>query len=840
MSKAVLFELIQRSSSPIVVVKQMGDIVVFSKLFQDVILTKLPLESNFLEMMMHTTKVHPDFFGMFKNKEISEDITSSLVHIDDNTEVTLKSISPLIIDEEKFFIIFFEAIAEVNNDFVKCFISSQNLFIHAKTPSLVYGVEKNDIVSINISADKFLLDYKDEDEELSKEFIEIVESVISIARVGGIASKIANFDINGRTSEIKLETYVIDDDNKFFLVQFSNFALEHRADEILDIEKERLENLITVVPGVLFEFEVIDNKLKFTFVSEKVKEILGLSATHILKDSNLLFSRFDRIERVRLHYFFLRLSEKERRLKNEFTINDDNKKTKWVTIDWHEYYSDDKVFKGTGYLNDITDKKNFEKEEKQRKNRKQLKEYFSLLLLRQPTIPLILEDLAKSLVTKLNLQNSLIYLYNSSTQMLDFGAAYRSKKLEVKPKDYLKNISTELGVIGRVVRSQTAEIVNDTLTDGDYYSLDKPQFSEITVPVIFEGELIGIIDSDNSRHNYFTQEHLDILKDVADDLAVRLVQKKRQDDNLKFYSTLSSFYEGAKIFDWKINFKTNKLNNSGIDFIIDIIGINDKKEKISIYENPSSLFKYVLHHDAIILSDYVNSLRNNILKTDDLEFRIITNQGNLKWLKIFISNILLENDVVVGVEGTLKDISELKSLEHKNRGLESLLSSINVAQLQLERDYNFAKSLGLVGSALGISKAIISKFTIENDKLNYFDKYSWDSEAIVADKVGDDCYFSTLSNRKDSLELFEENYYIDISNIDLSDNQKAYLKKYKVKSLLGFLLKTPQGTWGAIYFIVKNNKRVWLDYEKNLLSGYASFIALKLQNIRLAEGYSKV
>ena len=50
------------------------------------------------------------------------------------------------------------------------------------------------------------------------------------------------------------------------------------------------------------------------------------------------------------------------------------------------------------------------------------------------------------------------------------------------------------GIVGKTAVEKKARITNDTSLSEDYITDDQWRFSEITIPIIHENELIGIID----------------------------------------------------------------------------------------------------------------------------------------------------------------------------------------------------------------------------------------------------------------------------------------------------------------------------------------------------------
>jgi LytS/YehU family sensor histidine kinase len=78
------------------------------------------------------------------------------------------------------------------------------------------------------------------------------------------------------------------------------------------------------------------------------------------------------------------------------------------------------------------------------------------------------------------------------------------------------------GIVGSVALTGKPEIVNDTTIDDRYIVDDVRRMSEITVPVISDGVVIGIIDSEHSKKNFYTDRHLQILTTISTLCAVKI------------------------------------------------------------------------------------------------------------------------------------------------------------------------------------------------------------------------------------------------------------------------------------------------------------------------------
>ncbi|MCK5907041.1 MAG: GAF domain-containing protein, partial [Flavobacteriales bacterium] len=373
-----------------------------------------------------------------------------------------------------------------------------------------------------------------------------------------------------------------------------------------------------------------------------------------------------------------------------------------------------------------------------------------------------------------------------------------------------------------VVKSQKSEIINYSSDDTDYYYIDKPSESEITVPIIFEGELLGIIDSEHIRSNFFSKEHLYLLEDIAEALAIRLVQKKRQDDNLKFHSTLSLLYNQGKIFDFNFDLKTKKINDSCIDNIIYLIGINDTSKKIEIYNDSTILLDYVLRYDVDKLSIIEENLENSVIKTKEITFRIITELGFIKWLKMTVSNFNKnKTGKILSIDGTIQDITNIKKLESKSKGLENLQSSVELSKKQLETNGDITKTISLVGHTINVSEIIISKFDA-NQKNKLINHIKWTNNKADIENNSGECFTSKLTNFEEKLK---SNLTIEIP--DFEENSIDEL--VNINSFISIPIKTSDGLWGAITFIEKNKKREWKDYEKSLLIVYSNLVSIYIE-----------
>ncbi|KAF3233542.1 hypothetical protein TWF192_002118 [Orbilia oligospora] len=71
------------------------------------------------------------------------------------------------------------------------------------------------------------------------------------------------------------------------------------------------------------------------------------------------------------------------------------------------------------------------------------------------------------------------------------------------------------GVCGRAARTAETQIVDDVHSDVSHVACDSSTKSEIVVPILFNGEVVGVIDIDCEEEKGFTGEDREALERIA-------------------------------------------------------------------------------------------------------------------------------------------------------------------------------------------------------------------------------------------------------------------------------------------------------------------------------------
>lgn len=141
--------------------------------------------------------------------------------------------------------------------------------------------------------------------------------------------------------------------------------------------------------------------------------------------------------------------------------------------------------------------------------------YFATSLLTQTTIEEVLWDVVRNCISRLNFVDCVIYWLDEERGVLLQKAAYGPKSPGSYRIEQPIEIALGQGIVGSVALSGKAERIGDTSDDSRYIQDDCARLSEITVPILLDGRVLGVIDAEHPELDFFKPRHLKILNTVA-------------------------------------------------------------------------------------------------------------------------------------------------------------------------------------------------------------------------------------------------------------------------------------------------------------------------------------
>ncbi|MFN2423483.1 MAG: GAF domain-containing protein, partial [Cryomorphaceae bacterium] len=156
------------------------------------------------------------------------------------------------------------------------------------------------------------------------------------------------------------------------------------------------------------------------------------------------------------------------------------------------------------------------------KNYFEVQAAFAEALLKAESVEDVVWSIVKQAVSKLGYDDCVVYLLGDDGKTLVQKAAHGPKN--PRETDLKNPIVLELGegISGDVAITKVGEIVKDTSKDPRYVVDNEVRLSEIAVPILDDGIVIGIIDSEHRSKNFYSSEDLSILTAIASMAATKI------------------------------------------------------------------------------------------------------------------------------------------------------------------------------------------------------------------------------------------------------------------------------------------------------------------------------
>ncbi len=240
--------------------------------------------------------------------------------------------------------------------------------------------------------------------------------------------------------------------------------------------------------------------------------------------------------------------------------------------------------------------------------------YFASSMYEQTTTDEILWNVAKNCISRLKFIDCVIYLKDEGRSVLIQKAAWGPKTSDENKIVNPMEIPVGKGIVGSVANTGRAEIISNTSKDERYIVDDERRLSEIAVPIIYNGEVLGIIDSEHYKKNFFTQRHLSILTTIASLCANKIVrvraEQEKQQAQLELLNHQRKIAE-AQLKSLRLQMNPHFLFNS-LNSIQQMILAGDESNATIYLSKFSRLLRMVLSHsdrERVTLKEELETLK---------------------------------------------------------------------------------------------------------------------------------------------------------------------------------------------------------------------------------------
>lgn len=228
--------------------------------------------------------------------------------------------------------------------------------------------------------------------------------------------------------------------------------------------------------------------------------------------------------------------------------------------------------------------------------------YFSTSLFDKNKLEDVLWDIAENCISKLHLEDCVIYVLDSSKGVLIQKAAYGNKNQGERKILSPIEINLGFGIVGQVASSGNYECIHSVANDDRYIVDDISRRSELAVPIFVYDQVVGVLDSENSEEGFFDQDHILLFQLIAKLTGKKMSQINSKntdnitDDNV-YFKELHFLMKEAKIYrdsslgldsiSKMLNISSNylsqlvnKLSGSNFSDYVNIYRIEDAKIKL--------------------------------------------------------------------------------------------------------------------------------------------------------------------------------------------------------------------------------------------------------------------
>jgi PAS domain S-box-containing protein len=351
-------------------------------------------------------------------------------------------------------------------------------------------------------------------------------------------------------------------ENRLRELYVNNIQLSNRVLTQEEFQNDLLDNLVDALFVVDFNGDILK-------INKEATKLLGINNDYKI-DNIAQFSNRHKKEIYKL------LSKDNLESENEvfyYEFINAKKEKKYVNIKSKILVDSEKMpYAHQAIVRDVTEKYLLDLKVQKQQQFEKFESQIIKDLLRSNDIFTNAFDLVNHIAEFLNTDDCIFYGYiNGELVQL----ATTTNKLDAN--HIIKNklsIPIDKGVVGRVARTKKGEIINDTTKDKDYIIDDLSRLSEITVPILLDDQVVGIIDSEHPNKNHYTKDKLADLskisilislhiKNSASELEKRLKQQELESTKNRLEIIFES-YSDAKVIESKdghIEFVNNAFLN---------------------------------------------------------------------------------------------------------------------------------------------------------------------------------------------------------------------------------------------------------------------------------------
>lgn len=309
-----------------------------------------------------------------------------------------------------------------------------------------------------------------------------------------------------------------------------------------------------------------------------------------------------------------------------------------------------------------------------------------------------------------------------------------------------------------------------------------------------------------------------IIRDISE-------RKKTEEEILKRQMLLNEAQAIAHIGSWEYYLDNQKVIWS--DELYNIFGIEQKEVTLQDYFD-------IIHPDELVL--FKSTIDRVFIerKEQSIEHRIITPNGEEKFILGIGKPVINEEGKVYAFRGTAQDITERKKFEAHLLYNEKLLQTVNNISFTLLNSQALSnsvqKALQYAGEIVGADRVYIFENREINGELLSSQRFEWVKGGVSVQLDNPDLQDIPMAEigYQRWMESFKEGKSIKGFVSDFPDSEKPLLVEQQILSLLVLPIFVSDLLWGFVGFDDCTQHKVWSTAEENILSNLANSLGSSL------------
>ncbi len=262
-----------------------------------------------------------------------------------------------------------------------------------------------------------------------------------------------------------------------------------------------------------------------------------------------------------------------------------------------------------------------------------------------------------------------IYILNDKTGKLHQIAATGEKNTNAKN---MPELAVGKGVVGKAAETGEPVLVEDCSEFEEYVYGNYPGVSELAVPIIDNGTVLGVIDSEHTEKEFYYRYHLDIFTTIASLSAAQIrvaLEKQRRieaenslrESEERWQQLITDLPDALKITK---NGQITYLNPAGLRLF-------EADSMEQMYD--SDLYKFVCDEEKNkVAAQHELLAREGV--AEPIEYTIKTLKGNERIIEANSTAIHTKRESCV--QTILRDITDKRSTENAFRNMSTLLRTL--------------------------------------------------------------------------------------------------------------------------------------------------------------------